>query len=100
MIIMTTRSMYSTPGAGPYSGTVGPVTQYTVRAVSERNAVMTFGLLAENYGQAVITASDRLPWHPKQLTVQPLLPPPGRGSATYAEHQKHSGSHDGCRFCV
>lgn len=83
-----------------HSGTVGPVTQYTVRATSDRGAVMTFGLRADSYGQAVVAALERLPWTPRTYAVQPLLPPAGRGSATYAEHLTHTERRDGCRFCA
>jgi hypothetical protein len=48
------------------------VTHWTVRAVSERDAVMTFGLRAEGYDQAVLTALERLSWHPVLIDVQPV----------------------------
>lgn len=83
-----------------HSGTVGPVTQYVVCATFDNGAKMTFGLSAEDYDRAVIVAQDRVPRPPRILTVQPLLPPPGKGSATYAEHQSHAEKHDGCRFCT
>jgi plasmid stabilization system protein ParE len=64
-----------------HSGNLGPVTQYTVRATSDNDAIVVFGLAAEDYDRAVLAASERLPWHPKVLTVQPLLPPDRRTSA-------------------
>lgn len=76
------------------------MTQWTARAVFENKAVMTFGLSAPDAGRAMLAALDRVPRTPEVITVQPLAPPPGKGSATYAEHQKHQGHSDGCRFCV
>lgn len=48
------------------------MSQWQVRATSDRDAVMTFGLRADDHGQAMITALERLPWHPKAITVHPV----------------------------
>lgn len=67
------------PEQGGYSTTLGAVAQYSIRAVSDDNAVLTFGLKAENDDQARLIASDRLPWPPKEISVELIPPPEVRG---------------------
>jgi hypothetical protein len=100
MIIMTTRLAVNASGHPPHSGTVAPVTQWTVRAVSGRDAILTFGLQAPDHDRALLAALERLPWQPKSIQVDRVPLSPRHGGITFRDHQlKHQEPHDGCRFC-
>ena len=84
-----------------HSGTVGPVSQWQVRATSDSGAVMTFGLAAADRDRAVLAALERLPWQPRAFSVDPVPLAPGNGGITFRKHQlQHAEKRDGCRFCA
>lgn len=73
---------------------------WSVRAESGSGQLLTFGLHADGRDRAYLTALERLPWAPHEISLTPVPMIPGRGGVTFTEHQAHGKRREDCRFCA